>query len=65
MSDSRFILVEKRTDMSMELNFFVHKDVVNAVLGCRPVSSILISIRLRAALFEHHHHTGLCANILS
>ena len=28
------------------VGFLVHKDVVNAVLGCRPVSSILISIRL-------------------
>ena len=27
----------------------MHKDVVDAVLGCRPVSSRLISIRLRAA----------------
>ena len=31
------------------VGFFVHKDVVDAVLGCRPVSSRLISIRLRAA----------------
>ena len=32
--------------------FLVHKDVVDAVLGCRPVSSRLISIRLRAAPFN-------------
>ena len=50
--DTRFISVEKRTDMSMGLDFFVHKDVVDAVLGCRPVSSRLISIRLRAAPFH-------------
>ena len=30
------------------VGFLVHKDVVDAVLGCRPVSSRLISIRLRA-----------------
>ena len=29
--------------------FLVHKDIVSAVLGCRPVSSRLISISLRAA----------------
>ena len=29
----------------------MHKDVVGAVLGCQPVSSRLISIRLRAAPF--------------
>ena len=32
--------------------FFFHKDVVDAVLGCRPVSSRLMSIRLRAAPFN-------------
>ena len=32
--------------------FLVHKDVVGAVLGCQPVSSRLISIRLRAAPFN-------------
>ena len=31
------------------VGFLVHKDVVGAVLGCQPVSSRLISIRLRAA----------------
>ena len=30
------------------VGFLVHKDVVGAVLGCQPVSSRLISIRLRA-----------------
>ena len=34
------------------VGFLVHKDVVNAVLGCRPVSSRLISICLRAAPFN-------------
>ena len=32
--------------------FLVHRDIVSAVLGCRPVSSRLISIRLRAAPFN-------------
>ena len=31
------------------VGFLVHKDVVNAVLGCRPISSRLISIRSSAA----------------
>ena len=34
------------------VGFLVHKDKVGAVLGCRPVSSRLISIRLRAAPFN-------------
>ena len=34
------------------VGFLVRKDVVDAILGCRPVSSRLISIRLRAAPFN-------------
>ena len=34
------------------VRFLVHKDVVGTVLGCQPVSSRLISIRLRAAPFN-------------
>ena len=34
------------------VGFLVHKDVVGAVFGCQPVSSRLISIRLRAAPFN-------------
>ena len=30
----------------------VHKDIVNTVIGCCPVSSTLITIRLRAAPFN-------------
>ena len=37
---------------SLIYGFLVHKDVVGAVLGCQPVSSRLISIRLRAAPFN-------------
>ena len=34
------------------VGFLVHKDVVDAVVGCRPVSSRLISIHMRAAPFN-------------
>ena len=34
------------------VGFLVQKDVVGAVLGCQPVSSRLVSIRLRAAPFN-------------
>ena len=34
------------------IGFLVHNDVVDALLGCRPVSRRLISIRLRAAPFN-------------
>ena len=32
--------------------FLVHRDIVNTVVGCRPVSSKLITIRLRAVPFN-------------
>ena len=34
------------------VGFLLHKGMVSAVLGCRPVSSRLISIRLRASPFN-------------
>ena len=34
------------------VGFLVLKDIVSAVLGCRPVSSRLILIRLRAGLYN-------------
>ena len=34
------------------VGFLVHKDFVNTVMGCRPVSSRLITIRLRAVPFN-------------
>ena len=34
------------------VGFLVHKDIVNTVLGCRPVSSRLTAIRLRAVPFN-------------
>ena len=35
------------------IGFLVYKDIVSAVLGCRPVFSRLILIRLRAAPFNN------------
>ena len=40
------------------VGFLVHTDVVGAVLGCQPVSSRLISIRLREAQVESFDKTG-------
>ena len=34
------------------VGFLVHKDIVNTVMGYRPVSSRLIVIRLRASVFN-------------
>ena len=34
------------------IGFLVHKDIVNTVMGCSPVSSRLITIHLRAVLFN-------------
>ena len=34
------------------VGFLVHKDIVNTVMGCHPVSSRLITIRLRAVPFN-------------
>ena len=34
------------------VGFLVHKDIMNTVMGCRPVSSKLITIRLRAVFFN-------------
>ena len=48
MTDTMFISVEKKTNM-ISCGFHVHKDMANAALGCPPVSSRLISIRLGAA----------------
>ena len=47
---SCFSAKEDRHEYGFE--FLVHKDVVDAVLGCRPVSSRLISVRLRTAPFN-------------
>ena len=34
------------------IGFLVHKDIMKTVMGCRPVSSRLITIRLRAVPFN-------------
>ena len=34
------------------IGFLVHKDIVNTVMGCHPVSSRLITIRLTAVPFS-------------
>ena len=34
------------------IGFLVHKDIVNTVMGCPPISSRLITIRLRASPFN-------------
>ena len=39
---------EKEDKHEHGVEFLVHKDIVNTVMGCRPVSSRLITIRLRA-----------------
>ena len=44
--------MEKRKNTEHGVGFFVHKDIVNTVMGCRPVSSRLITIRLRAIPFN-------------
>ena len=51
--NTRFTLVEKKKDKQEHgVGFFVHKDIVNTVMGYRPVSSRLITIRLRAVPFN-------------
>ena len=42
----------KRDKHEHDVGFLVHKDIVNTVMGCRPVSSRLITIRLRAVPFN-------------
>ena len=34
------------------VGFLIHKDTVNTVMGCRPVSSRIITIRIRASPFN-------------
>ena len=51
-------------DNRSNVGFLVHKDMISAVLGCRPVSSRLNSIRFdENSSFQYYHHTGLCTNI--
>ena len=42
----------KEDKLEHGVGFLVYKDIVNTVMGCRPVSSRLITIRLRAVPFN-------------
>ena len=45
--------MEKKKDRHEHgVGFLAHKDIVNTKIGCRPVSSRLITIRLRAVPFN-------------
>ena len=41
----------KEVKREQGVGFLVHKDIVNTVMRCRPVSSRLFTVRLRAAPF--------------
>ena len=43
---------EKEDKHEHGIGFLVHKDIMNTVIGCRPVSSRFITIRLRAVPFN-------------
>ena len=42
----------KKDKHEQGVGFLVHKDIVNTVMGCRPISSRLITIRLKATPFN-------------
>ena len=44
--------MEKKDKDEHGVGFLVHKDIVNTVMGCRPVSSGLVTIRPRAVPFN-------------
>ena len=47
------VFVSRKEDKNEHgVGFLVHKDIVNTVMGCRPVSSRLITISLRAVPFN-------------
>ena len=48
----RVFFSEKEDKHEHGVGFLVHKDIVNTVMECRPVSSRLITIRLRAVPFN-------------
>ena len=52
MTDTSFYFSGEENRHEYGIGFLVHKDVADAVLGCRSVSSRLISNRLRAAPFN-------------
>ena len=53
MGVTECISVEKRTNMHEQgVGFLVHKDIVKRVIGCRPISSRLVTVRLRSSPFN-------------
>ena len=50
--DTRFSSVEKEDKHDHGIGFLVHKDITNTVMGCSPISSRLITIRLRTVPFN-------------
>ena len=51
IKDTRFSSVENLHEHGV--GFLVHKDIVNTIMGCHPVSSRLFTIRLRAVPFNN------------
>ena len=45
------------------VGFLVHKDIVKRVIECRPISSRLMTVRLRTSPLNITHHSGICTNI--
>ena len=52
----------KEDKLEHGVGFLVHKDIAKTVMGCRPVSSRLITIRLKAVP-QHHNRTSISPNI--
>ena len=48
----RVFLSANEDKLEQGVGLLVHMDIVNTVMGCRPVSGKLISIRLRAVPFN-------------
>ena len=55
----KVFLSGKKDKHEHDVGFLVHKDNVNTLMGCHPVSNSLITIRLRAVHFEHYSSTSL------
>ena len=52
MKDIMFYYSGKNGKREHWVGFLIHKDTVNSVVGCRPVSSRIITIRMRASPFN-------------
>ena len=52
MGVTECISVEKKDKHEQGVGFLVHKDIVKSVIGCRPISSRLMTVRLRASPFN-------------